>query len=921
VGVTLVKLQQYYIYKINTHHLKRNNYNINLTIEEARKSGWIISIADSQMLRSLRYVKGEEIDASDKINYLLSEQRRIKKLDSNRNNSEILYKLANDLDNILFVPEIISVVVDDMRHYNDIGKNGFICNGKKYRRFICGSGQARRNNALFIDEDYYESLYKILDNNRNADVPITPAKYSAYFGLFSSSSQPVSTPYFCVIPDHIVKRTEMVDYIEEVAEGDDTVTACEKEIEFNLFDGQGLISPRLAKQWAEELELDYMPSHFIIRSAFIKGMVCVIDFHRFSDEIGIHIAEDIYGNKVNIRDMDVILTQSQFKLSSSYSSLEEYKTSSKNNQLGWGITRVSPKYENKHCFMNYQFLQVLNLDDEQIEAIAQPTIDYFNNVIHDDIDYTLLYLLGKNADQYDPDLFDKLHDNVTKALILNNKLIEDPFIKNHLVRSLNKKIKQSYIGNLLVDGQYTMMVSDPYALMQHVFNLPITGLLKRDEYYNQYWLNKNVDTVAAMRAPLTWRSEVNILKQVRNEEMDDWYQYLNSCQIYNVFGNDCMIHGGSDQDGDLVCTTNNQQIINGAYGGLPIYYDTKKVAKEIINKDTLYLFDTNGFNQKIGFVTNCETSGFGLLPLFEEGSQEHAEMIKRLKCFRKEQGANIDATKGLVIKPFPFHWTKWKSIPEDATDEEKQEIEFQNRIVINKRPLFMRWLYTSYNKKYQDFRERFDNRAVMRFNTTLDHILQGDNLSEEEIALRDAYKKYNPFIETDCLMNKICWHMEKSVKQLKEGMNKNAPEYIVDLLQNKYVKTNKNNIKLLYDLYLEYKKEKRNFATIVDDSGTNKYKTIEQYHKHIRQKAYSIINNGAELANIAVDICYKIHPNDNKSFAWNVFGKEIVDNIKENRQDNCFMLKDDKYGEIEFLGGRYSRVEIDFGEEYDGYDM
>lgn len=336
----------------------------------------------------------------------------------------------------------------------------------------------------------------------------------------------------------------------------------------------------------------------------------------------------------------------------------------------------------------------------------------------------------------------------------------------------------------------------------------------------------------------------------------------------------------------------------------------------------MYLSDINGFNQKIGFVTNCETSGFGLLPLFEEGTREHDEMIKRLKCFRKEQGANIDATKGLVIKPFPAHWTKWKRIPEDATDEEREEIEFQNRIVINKRPLFMRWLYSNYNYKYNNFRDRFADRATMRFNKSLDEILNGgEELSEKEKELKLAYIKYNPFIETDCLMNKICWHMEESIQQLKENIIRFPTDEIIAILQSHRVETSEQSIKQLYDLYREYKKEKKNFAVIIDDKGTTKYKTIEQYHKYIRRKAYSITNNSAELANIAVDICYKIHPNDNKAFVWDIFGKEIVENIRENKQEQCYVPFYDEDGYIEFLGGTYSEMEILLGEDDYGYDI
>lgn len=906
----MVKLQQYYVFKVNTSFLKRNGYKTKLSLDDARRSGMLVSLGDSQMLRTLRDIKKIETN-EEEISSLIIEQKKIKRKRSSASNSEKLKEIGKSLDEKLFVEDIISVFVDDVRHYDYIGKNGFYINGKKYKRFICGAGQARRNNAIFINELYENEMYRTLNNGRNENIEITPAKYSAYFGLASSSSTKVTTPRFCVVQDFEIKRKEMVDYIEEVQFGDDIVSECEKEITFNIWDGQGIISPEFAKVWSDDLGIEYIPSAFIIRANFIKGMVCTIDFHKYSEQINKNFITDIYGNEINVNDIDIILTKSQFKMFDAFQTFQNYIDNCSKNKLNWGVTRVTPKNENKYCFLNYQFIQVLKLNEQQIKNLSQKTLEYFNNVINGDIESSILYLLGKNSFIFDKDIFSNIHDNVLKAIILNNSLKDDPYVKNYLIKSLNKKIKESYIGNLLIDGQYTMMISDPYAFMEYVFGLPIKGLLKRGEYYNKYWIDKGLKKVAAMRSPLTYRSEINILKLKENEQIRYWYQYLNTGNVYNVFGNDCLIHGGSDFDGDIVCITNTKEIIDGAYSGLPIYYDTKKAPKEKINKDELYIHDIKGFNQKIGFVTNCATSGFALLESFKEDGRERRELIDRLKRFRKEQGNNIDATKGLVIKPFPVHWTKWKKVEPNMTPSEIEELEFQNKIVINKRPLFMRWLYSGYNKKYIDFVSRFDTRSKMRFNKGINEILNSDDNSEDENLLKNFYYKYNPFIETNCIMNNVSRYMESSIRQIKSHANNAFSKKNVKILQNKRIRANKENIKNIYSLYEKYKKEKRNFLEITDKDGTQKYKTAEQYNKSIRQMAYEFVSDGSEIANIAVDICYTIHPNDNKSFAWNVFGDEIVENVIKNKQDDCKVPFLHEFGEIDFLGNKYSNYIID----------
>lgn len=222
----------------------------------------------------------------------------------------------------------------------------------------------------------------------------------------------------------------------------------------------------------------------------------------------------------------------------------------------WGVTKFTPKEDKTAVFTNYQFLQVLNLDTpEKIEKLCEPTIEWFDKITSQDSDYSLLYLLGSLCDkplnemetEEFMDIFNTLEPSV-RALILNRDLINDTYIKTKLARSLNRKIEESYLGKLMVSGNFQFMISEPYSLCEHIYGLPIKGLLKEYEHYSQYWNNRNVDTVVAMRAPLTWRSEVNTLHLQNNDEVNEWYKYLYSGVVYNVWGVDTMIAADSDKN-------------------------------------------------------------------------------------------------------------------------------------------------------------------------------------------------------------------------------------------------------------------------------------------------------------------------------------------------------------------------------------
>lgn len=548
------KLQQFYVLKFNSGRLKKDNYDININIKTARKNGELIALGDNQVLRSIRKIKGREVDF-DFINELFKERRRITRRKKCIENKQKILQIDKDIDNLLFMPEYISVVIEKHSDYKHIIKDKFIVNGKKYVRLLCGAGNARRNTVFFVQEDIYEELDKILRNGHNP-LKITESKYNAYYALSNSATYSVSEPRVCVVPDKEIQMVKKIDWATE-REPDDIIEEQEREITFNLWDGMGICSPELAEQWSQDLDLDYVPCCFCIRNYFVKGMVCVFDFHKFSREVAEkHIITDLYGNEIDTNNIDMIITESQFKLWKGYDSWQHYLDCCKVNDGRWGVTKFTPKEDKTAVFTNYQFLQVLNLDTpEKIKELCNPTVEWFDKITSQDSNYSLLYLLGSLCDkplnemetEEFMDIFNTLEPSV-RALILNRDLINDTYIKTKLARSLNRKIEESYLGKLMVSGNFQFMISDPYSLAEHIFGLEVKGLLKEHEHYSQYWNNRNVSKVVAMRAPLTYSSEANLLNLQNNDKVNEWYKYLYSGIVHNVWGVDCMQYADGDFD-------------------------------------------------------------------------------------------------------------------------------------------------------------------------------------------------------------------------------------------------------------------------------------------------------------------------------------------------------------------------------------
>lgn len=579
------KLQQFNIFAFNFDRLKNNNFNLTLTPFEAERNEELIALADNECLRAIRRITNHRFNVSgeDRLEALFEERKQLTKQKNSVQNRRRIADINNEIRELLYIPDIISVTTPKKNNYKIIGKNGFFVNGKHYRRLMCSAAMARTNRALFCTDDIYSKLDEILMCGCK-QTKIVPAKWNAYYSLTSSATFQVSTPRICVIPDLNIKMFKSVDW-STPSEHQDIITREDKELEFNLWDGMGLISPEFSRVWSEEIGYDGLAESFIVRAPFIKGLVATFDFHRFAKEIAnTDIIKDIYGKTYHCDDIDIILTESQFKLWKGYNSIEEHRDSMIKYGIKWGVTKIGAPENKKTMRTNYQFVQVLNLDDDSIKDLCAPTISWFKNIFGGSYEYKILYLLGKIARCNSPnELWDRVQDTSIKALMLEPDLINDTYLTEKIINSVRKKIKQSYIGKLIVNGSFNFLYFDPYALAEYAFGIEVKGLLNEFEFYADFWSRKGCDEIAALRSPMTWRAEVNKLKLLHSEKMQDWYKYIPNGVILNVWGNDRDIFSGSDADGDQVATTDNKIFLTKCYGGVPVLYEHKAAVKEIID--------------------------------------------------------------------------------------------------------------------------------------------------------------------------------------------------------------------------------------------------------------------------------------------------------------------------------------------------
>lgn len=549
------KTNLFYIYKFNSDFLIQNalGKDMQYDINTARKDLNLVSLADNQTFFFLRKIKNTPFDR-EKLDEIYKLRNDEKSLPKGKRNQRKIDKYQSQIDRILFVPDIITVKMNSKKDYLALTKKGFKINGIEFVRFVCTAAYLRRNVVGFINKEYYAKMNEILMCGLDGKLKETNlGKFSAYYGLFMSAVNKVTTPRACVIKDYETDlKDRWVDYIVTDSEGNRRIEPRQMDIPMNWFDGQGLISIDMTKKWSEDLELDYIPSGFIIRSAYIKGLVAPFDFHKFAKENGKETIIDAWGKTYNINEIDVILTVSQFKMWKEYVDWQEYLGYVEKYEHIWGVSRVNKKEDDEYVLTNYQYLQTLNLKKEDIKELVKPTTDWINSIGSGQLESVLLYLLGAQPIENYNHFSEVLNDvemSFVKGIMLEPELLKDRYVKSQIYKTLKRKIRDAKIGRLWVRGNYSFQISDPYALCEWAFGLEPKGLLREWELYSRFWSDRtDGDKILTLRSPLVDKSEHLIRTLVDTEEMREWYKYLGSGLINSIHDETVVILSDSDFD-------------------------------------------------------------------------------------------------------------------------------------------------------------------------------------------------------------------------------------------------------------------------------------------------------------------------------------------------------------------------------------
>lgn len=889
------KLQQY-VFKINSTLLRKNDWNLTLPLNRARNTtGLVVALADSQILSWINELNGTE-DYDVQAKEIKRQIKETKRQPVSRSNKTKISNLYKQLYRLQFKEDYLCVIMDKKSDY-DRANQGFYVNGIKYLRLLCTTGGVKTSTVVYVSERLHPELKKRIENGKNNEVKLVPAKLGAYEALAASGSLEVSWPKdkYAPIPGGvIVIRDAFTEFHADLINIDDSDRTQEPIVQFapnqlvknNCSDGCSMMLPSLSKRWNGELNDDYehTMSGCNLRCAWTKGMTFTFDYIKFAEEvIGAsddcpekYLITDIWGKQRDIRDSELIITESQLKLWACYDSWEDYYNKCLENKYTLRVAKTAPHEVDAVRQLNYQFIQSLNLSDEDIKELISTTVDEIKDTLGLDHRKSIVYLCGKNLNVDNI----KYADAAARALMANPEVINDPYIRNRIKKMINKRIREAKIGVLDVSGNFQIISGDIYALCESMFGLEVHGLLKAGELYSKYWKDNSVKRVMCARAPMS--NEHSLVSQdiCYDDKAEYWFKYMDTVAVVNAWDTMPMALNGFDFDGDLLFTTDSAPLLRNQKNLPALNCIQYNASKTVVTEADVIKANKDGFGSKIGSITNRITAITSLMANYEPGSVEYETLRYRTQCGQALQQEEIDKAKGILPNPMPKSWyiSSENIIKSDDSDDIIAQKTLNQALCAAKKPYFFGYNYTTLKQEYDTFVRDTNEHIQSIIGKNVRELLKNDGkLPENEQKILDFYKRKLPLDVSPSTMNRICWAIEDEFDgtDLFENVGFDYQIYKSGI---EYAQEDYELIKIKCESYKQKKREinKKKFVEHdgVEESAADQ---IAKLNSDLEEICFSICSNEQVLCEILLDICYRDGMDVN--IVWNLCGDIIVDKL------------------------------------------
>ena len=396
-------------------------------------------------------------------------------------------------------------------------------------------------------------------------------------------------------------------------------------------------------------------------------------------------------------------------------------------------------------------------------------------------------------------------------------------------------------------------------------------------------------------------------KVVHSPEMDFWYQYNTTGIILNSWDTTCDAANGSDKDGDMFFTTDNRIIVEHTLNSTTIECMQRKAEKIIPGPEDLVQANKLAFGDEIGTTTNRITAMIERQAAFAKDSEEYRVLDYRIKCGQHYQQCAIDKAKGILSRPMPRYWynrAQCARLPED-TPEEKHFKELCLRIVAERKPYFMRYIYPELMTEYNRYLKNSNSKCIREFQISLADLIRKPDRTPLQQDFLDCFERSLPVGDSPCTVNRICHLFEDAF-----GSGPSCPPgdsgFDHSILKSGAAYSKKDYQKIA-GIKAEYDEAVKRYRQAAGKQRQDKEETSLNRSLMLagfRQECVKACPNEKELCDIVVDLCYS-SPRS-RQFAWDICGDIIIENLLD-KNDRLihYPVRTESQGEFSFGGEQF----------------
>lgn len=284
--------------------------------------------------------------------------------------------------------------------------------------------------------------------------------------------------------------------------------------------------------------------------------------------------------------------------------------------------------------------------------------------------------------------------------------------------------------------------------------------------------------------------------------------------------------------------------------------------------------------------------------------------------YRDNRGYKGDRIKGVVARPVPKEWLNPKmfKIKDDDDEDTIKDKQINTNIAAEIKPWFFIYRYSQLKKELDEYIKTVRSNCKIRFGKSLDELYTSNDKTEEEELFVCNYEKYMPVSRAPGTMNRICWRIEDEFQTVDVFPD---IEFDYSILKSDMTYAHEEYVSV-QQLYDEYNKNMQLFLKGIKKNESSKEERDAFMSRLIEDftiACYEKCPNTEALTNILIDICYT--SNKNKSFAWNIAGEQIFNNVLKNNGYKLQYPIKDKNGNIEFCGHKFSLYTQQVGGDLD----